>query len=194
MKIQNTALTVSLIWIPLLSLSVLACGESASTLATAPNTEVSLLEEETSEGVKYNGAETLILVSVVPNLDRCGADPNTFEAQFTGEGIDTAGGSFTVVSSGCQNIAIGEVFDLTAVDTYATGDSVTIAAPEPFFLVFNPETCVSANLEPVKYKIVSGTGAFANAKGGGRFDLISNDPNCNGETVPSFVSFRGRIR
>lgn len=141
---------------------------------------------------KYKGAETLDLVSVGVNEARCGAPPN-FEAVFEGEGIDTAGGVFTVVSSGCQNIATGEVFDLTAVDTYANGDSVTIEA-EDFTLVFDPQTCASSNVWPVFYDIAGGTGAFAGAQGYGTFDFASNDPACNGEIAPAFVWFKGKIK
>lgn len=140
----------------------------------------------------YKGAETLELVSVGPNPARCGAAPN-FEAVFEGEGIDTAGGIFTVVSSGCQNIETGEVFDLVAVDTYASGDSVTIEAAS-FLLVFDPQTCASSNVAPVPYTIAGGTGAFAGATGGGKFDFASNDPNCNGEIAPAYVWFRGKIK
>lgn len=141
---------------------------------------------------KYKGAESLDLVSVGVNEARCGAPPN-FEAVFEGEGIDTAGGVFTVVSSGCQNIATGEVFDLIAVDTYANGDSVTIEAGS-FSLVFDPQTCASANVAPVFYEIAGGTGAFSGAQGCGTFDFVSNDPACNGEIAPAFVWFNGKIK
>jgi hypothetical protein len=149
-------------------------------------------DDDDDEAQRYKGSETLELVSVAPNLARCGDVPN-FEAVFEGSGIDTAGGVFTVVSSGCQNIATGLVFDLVATDTYANGDSVNIEA-DPFFLVFDPQICVSSNVDPVRYKIKGGTGAFAGAKGGGKFDFASNDPNCNGQLSPSFVWFKGKIR
>lgn len=142
--------------------------------------------------LKYKGAETLELVSVGLNPARCGDAPN-FEAVFEGEGIDTAGGVFSVVSSGCQNIVTGEVFDLVATDTYANGDSVTIEASS-FFLEFDPQTCASANDGAVPYIIAGGTGAFAGATGGGTFDFANNDPNCNGEIAPAYVWFRGKIK
>lgn len=148
--------------------------------------------DDEGEWQKYNGAESLSLVSVAPNPARCGAAPN-FELTFAGEGVDTAGGAFTVVSSACQNTATGEVFDLVAVDTYFTGDSVTITS-EPFFLVPNPQTCTSANDGPVRYEVGNGTGIFAGIEGRGRYDLVLNDPACSGALTPAFVSFRGKIR
>lgn len=142
--------------------------------------------------LQYKGSETLELVSVGLNEARCGKAPN-FEAVFEGEGIDTAGGVFTVVSSGCQNIATGEVFDLVAVDTYANGDSVTIEASS-FYLVFDPQICASSNVDSAHYEIAGGTGAFAGASGSGVFELASNDPSCNGEVAPAYVWFRGKIK
>jgi len=148
--------------------------------------------DDDDEALPYKGSETLALVSVAPNPARCGDFPN-FEAVFEGSGIDTAGGVFTVVSSGCQNIQTGYVFDLVAVDTYANGDSVNIVADD-FFFVFDPQTCVSSNADPVRYWIDGGTGAFAGATGRGKFDIASNDPSCNGVVAPSFVWFRGKVR
>lgn len=139
----------------------------------------------------YKGSETLELVSVGPNLARCGAHPNV-EAQFEGDGIDTSGGVFSVESSGCQNVATGEIFDLVAVDTYVDGSSVQIDAAS-FTLVFDPATCVSTNALPVFYVVSNGTGQFAGAGGFGLFEFASNDPNCNGELAPSYVWFRGLV-
>jgi hypothetical protein len=141
---------------------------------------------------RYKGSESLALVSVAPNPERCGDFPN-FEAIFEGMGIDTAGGVFTVTSSACQNVATGLVFDLVATDTYASGDSVEIVADD-FYLVFDPQTCVSSNDQPVRYWIDGGTGAFAGASGGGKFDIASNDPSCNGVLAPAFVWFGGKIK
>lgn len=149
-------------------------------------------DDDDDEAQRYKGSETLELVSVAPNTARCGDFPN-FEATFEGSGIDTAGGVFTVVSSGCQNIATGQVFDLVATDTYANGDTMSIEADD-FFLVFDPQTCASSNVEPVRYRIAGGSGAFAGARGGGKFDFASNDQGCNGELAPAFVWFRGRVR
>ncbi len=142
-------------------------------------------------GTPYKGSETLELVSVAPNPERCGEFPN-FEAHFSGEGIDTSGGVFTVDSSGCQNISTGEVFDLTAVDIYADGSSVNIQAAS-FTLGFDPDTCVSTNAYPVFYVVAGGTGEFAEASGFGWFEFASNDPACNGEMAPSYVWFRGIV-
>lgn len=141
---------------------------------------------------KYKGSESLNLISVGIDLDRCGDFPN-FEAVFEGQGIDTAGGLFSVVSSGCQNIETGEVFDLVAVDTYANGDSVTIEASS-FFLEFDPQTCASATVDPVHYTIAGGTGSFAGVMGHGKFEFASNDSACNGEIAPAFVWFHGKYK
>ncbi|MEX1366621.1 MAG: hypothetical protein AB1Z98_26080 [Nannocystaceae bacterium] len=149
-------------------------------------------DDDESGSQRYNGAETLNLVGVAPNPARCGAAP-VFELSFEGEGVDTAGGAFEVTASACQNTATGEVFDLVAIDTYFTGDSVTIRS-DPFFLVPDPQTCLSANDGRVKYDIDGGTGAFAGARGGGRYDIVINDPACSGSLTPAFVSFRGRIK
>lgn len=168
----------------------LALGVAASLLLGA--NVVSAGHDDDDEAQRYKGSESLALVSVAPNLERCGDFPN-FEAVFEGQGIDTAGGVFTVTASGCQNVATGLVFDLTAVDTYANGDTVNIVADE-FYFVFDPQTCVSTNDEPVRYWIDGGTGAFAGADGGGKFEIASNDPSCNGVLAPAFVWFRGRVR
>lgn len=138
----------------------------------------------------YKGSAALSLISVSENVERCGSAP-VVELTFEGAGIDTAGGNTTIESSACQNTATGEVFDLVAVDTYASG-SVNIAS-ETFFLVFNPETCASSSLESVRFDVDGGTGAFAGASGGGKFDIALNDPSCNGEVTPAYVWFRGHI-
>lgn len=140
-------------------------------------------------GEFYKGSEALDLVAVAPNPARCGDFPN-FEAQFEGQGIDTAGGIFDVTASGCQNIQTGKVFDLVAVDTYADGSTVTIEA-STFFFQFDPSTCVSTNALPVPYEIADGTGQFATVTGGGFFNIANNDPSCNGEIAPGFVWFGG---
>ncbi len=173
-------------------LYTMALLTAAFTIGPNPVWASTEVDDGDGEAQRYKGSETLDVVSAGPNPARCGAAPN-IEVVFEGSGIDTAGGIFTVVSSACQNVATGEVFDLVATDTYASGDSITIES-DPFFLVFDPQTCVSSNVDPVRYRIAGGTGAFAGAKGGGRFDIASNDPNCNGELAPAFVWFRGRIR
>lgn len=167
------------------SLLVLLNGSLSTAMVTVPSAAESVK--------KYKGSETLSFVSAAPNPGRCGSSPTAIEAQFQGQGIDTAGGTFTVVASGCQNIATGEVYDLRAIDTYNAQDSVTIVT-DNFFLKLNPQTCISANGKPVDYIISSGTGAFANVRGGGTFNFVSNDPNCNGEFVPGFVFFEGIIK
>jgi hypothetical protein len=144
-----------------------------------------------SQELDYRGAATLFVVSVGLDPDRCGDAPS-FEITFEGSGIDTAGGITTIESSACQNTATGEVFDLVAVDTYADGDSLNIVS-DSFFLVFDPETCVSTNVHPVHFSLDGGTGAWEGASGGGRYDIALNDPNCNGEVTPAFVWFGGRV-
>ena len=139
----------------------------------------------------YKGSETLELLSVAPNPARCGGFPN-FEAQFAGQGIDTAGGIFDVEASGCQNIETGEVFDLVAVDTYADGSSVTIVTFS-FTLGLDPDTCVSTNSLPVFYTVGEGTGEFAGTTGFGVFEFASNEPTCSGEVTPAYVWFTGLV-
>ena len=141
---------------------------------------------------RYGGAESLALVSAAPNPARCGAAPN-LELSFEGQGADTAGGAFTVVSSACQNMATGEVFDLEAVDSYFGGDSVTITS-ESFYLVPNLQTCTAANDGPVRYEVSAGTGLFAGVEGRGKYDIVINDVGCSGTAAPAFVSFRGKLR
>ncbi len=141
---------------------------------------------------KYKGSVALNVVSVAPNIPRCGEAPNV-EAQFQGGGLDTGGGLVTVDATGCQNLDTGEVFDLIAVDTYADGNSINIVA-DSFFLVPNPQTCVSSNAEPVRFWIDGGTGLFDGATGGGKFDFATNDPGCNGEVEPAFIWFKGKIK
>ncbi|MCX4243309.1 hypothetical protein [Paraliomyxa miuraensis] len=139
----------------------------------------------------YKGATALNVVSIGPNEDRCGPLPN-LEAVFEGAGVDTGGGIVSVSASGCQNIETGEIFDLMAVDTYANG-TINIVA-DPFFLVPNPQTCVSSNDQPVKFDIDGGTGVFDGARGGGKFDFAFNDPNCNGQVAPTYIWFKGKIK
>lgn len=140
----------------------------------------------------YKGAATLFVVSVGPNAERCGDAP-VFEVIFEGSGIDTAGGITTIESSACQNVATGEVFDLVAVDTYANGDTVIIES-DTFFLELDPDTCTSTNTEKVHFDIGGGTGTYANATGGGKYDIALNDPNCNGVVTPAYIWFRGKLR
>ncbi len=65
----------------------------------------------------WKGAETLNHVAAGPNLARCGAFPRNIEARFSGLGVDTEGGPYTVLASGCLDTEADLVFDLEATDT-----------------------------------------------------------------------------
>jgi hypothetical protein len=142
---------------------------------------------------EHRGASMLTVAAVAPNIARCGAFPPNVEVQFTGQGTDTGGGPFTSAASACQNVITNEVFDLISVDTYWTGDSITILS-EPFFLVPNPTTCLATNPSPVKYSLPGGTGIFANAIGSGTYHIYVTDPVCSGVTLPAQVAFEGKIK
>lgn len=141
----------------------------------------------------WKGASMLTPVNVGPNVARCGAFPANVEVTFTGSGIDTGGGIFTSAASSCTNTTTGLIFDLKSTDTYQNGDSILIET-DPFTPVLNPATCVSANVQAVKFTVGGGTGAYAGATGQGRFHLASNDPACNGLLVPARVSFEGVLQ
>jgi hypothetical protein len=139
----------------------------------------------------YKGTASLNVIAVAPNPERCG-DPPTFELTFEGSGLDTAGGITSIEASACQNVATGEVFDLVAVDTYPDGDTINIVS-DSFYFVLDPETCVSTNIHPVRFDVDGGTGIFEGIAGGGKYDIAFNDPSCNGEVTPAFISFRGHL-
>jgi hypothetical protein len=142
----------------------------------------------------YKGGSTFNLVNAGPNVARCGAFPENVELSFTGSGIDTEGGYNTAVFSACTNTNTNLVRDLRATDTYAqTGDQVFIEG-DPFVLVPNPAICAAANAHGVPFRIVGGTGKYAGATGHGRFNIFSNLTPCNGQVLPSHVSFEGVIR
>jgi hypothetical protein len=142
---------------------------------------------------EHRGASMLTVAGVAPNIARCGAFPPNVEVQFTGQGTDTGGGPFTSAASACQNVVTNEVFDLISVDTYWTGDSITILS-EPFVLVLNPATCLATNPSPVKYTLPGGTGIFANARGKGRYHIYVTDAGCSGVILPAQVAFEGKIK
>jgi hypothetical protein len=165
------------------------------TLATAALVVAGLLAAPPAfaDGTQeHRGASMLTVVGVEANVARCGAFPNV-EVQFTGQGSDTGGGPFTSAASACQNLATNEVFDLISVDTYWTGDSITILS-EPFVLVLNPATCLATNPSPVKYTLPGGTGIFANAIGQGKYHIYVTDAACSGVTLPAQVAFEGKIK
>lgn len=142
----------------------------------------------------YKGGSTFNLVNAGPNVARCGAFPENIELSFEGSGIDTEGGYNTAVFSACTNTTTNDVFDLQATDTYAqTGDQVFIEG-DPFVLVPNPAICAAANAHGVPFRVVGGTGKYAGATGHGRFNIFSNLTPCNGQVLPSHVSFEGLIK
>jgi len=139
----------------------------------------------------YKGGSTFSLAGAGPNVARCGAFPENIELSFTGGGIDTEGGLNTAVFSACTNTTTNLVFDLKATDTYTqTGDQVFIEG-DPFVQVPNPAICAAANSHGVPFRVTGGTGAYANAKGQGRFHITSNLTPCNGQNVPAQVWFEG---
>ena len=142
----------------------------------------------------YKGGSTFNLAGAGPNVPRCGAFPENIELSFTGSGIDTEGGYNTAVFSACTNTTTNLVFDLKATDTYVqTGDQVFIEG-DPFVLMPDPAICAAANAHGVPFRVAGGTGKYAGATGNGRFQIFSNLTPCNGQVLPSQVSFEGVIR
>ncbi len=142
----------------------------------------------------YKGGSAFNLAGAAPNVARCGAFPENIELSFTGSGIDTEGGYNTAVFSACTNTTTNLVFDLKATDTYfQTGDQVFIEG-DSFVLMPNPAICAAANAHGVPFRVAGGTGKYANATGNGRFNIFSNLTPCNGQVLPSQVSFEGVIR
>jgi hypothetical protein len=142
----------------------------------------------------YKGGSAFNLTGAGPNVARCGAFPENVELSFTGSGIDTEGGYNTAVFSACTNTVTNLVFDLKATDTYfQTGDQVNIEG-EPFVLMPNPAICAASNAHGVPFRVAGGTGKYAGATGNGRFQIFSNLTPCNGQVLPSQVSFEGVIR
>src|SRR5215213_7498096 len=141
----------------------------------------------------YKGGSTFNLVSAGPNVARCGPFPQNIELNFEGSGIDTEGGYNTAVFSACTDTTTNLVFDLRAADTYVqTGDQVFIEG-DSFVLVPNPAICAAANAHGVPFRVTGGTGGHAGATGQGRFNIFSNLTPCNGQVLPSQVSFEGVI-
>jgi hypothetical protein len=58
----------------------------------------------------------------------------------------------------------------------------------------NPGICAAANAHGVPFRVTGGTGGHAGATGNGRFNIFSNLTPCNGQVLPSQVSFEGVIR
>jgi len=141
----------------------------------------------------YKGASAFNFVGAAPNVARCGAFPENIELSFEGAGVDTEGGYNTAVFSACTNTTTNRVFDLKAEDTYLNGDKVFIEG-DAFNQVINPANCTGSNSHGVNFRVAGGTGAYAGATGGGRFNLFSNLTPCNGQVVPSMVSFEGWIK
>lgn len=179
-----TKLTFALLTLAGLVLFASYFGGQTSSAAAMPDEPVN---------PHWKGASMLTPVNVGPNVARCGSFPENVEITFTGSGIDTGGGIFTSAASTCTNTITGLIFDLKSTDTYQNGDSVLILT-DPFTPVLNPATCVSANVQAVKFSVGGGTGKYAGATGHGRFHLANNDPACNGLLVPARVSFEGVLQ
>ena len=141
----------------------------------------------------YKGASSFNLVGVAPNVARCGAFPENIELSFEGSGVDTEGGYNTAVFSACANTVTNRVTDLRAVDSYLDGDQVFIEG-DSFVQVINPANCTASNSHGVNFRVTGGTGKYAGATGGGRFNLFSNLTPCNGQVVPAMVSFEGWLK
>lgn len=155
------------------------------------NSAAAALGEQTNP--HYKGGSSFNLAGAAPNVARCGAFPENVELSFTGSGIDTEGGFNTAVFSACTNTTTNEVFDLKATDTYAgSGDQVFIEG-DPFVLSPNLNICAASNAHAVPFRVAGGTGAYAGAKGQGRFHITSNLTPCNGLTPPTQVWFEGVI-
>lgn len=141
----------------------------------------------------YKGASAFNFVGAAPNVARCGAFPENIELSFQGSGVDTEGGYNTAVFSACTNTTTNEVFDLKAEDTYLSGDKVFIEG-DSFVQVINPANCTGSTAHGVNFRVAGGTGVYAGATGGGRFNLFSNLTPCNGQVVPATVSFEGWLK
>ena len=142
----------------------------------------------------YKGGSAFNLVGAAPNVARCGALPENIELSFTGSGIDTEGGYNTAVFSACTNTTTNVVSKLSATDTYfQTGDQVFIEG-DSFELAPDPAICAAANAHGVPFRVTGWTGKYANATGNGRFNIYSNLTPCNGQVLPSHVSFEDVIR
>ena len=141
----------------------------------------------------YKGASAFNFIGAAPNVARCGAFPQNIELSFEGQGVDTEGGYNTAVFSACTNTTTNEVFDLKAVDTYLTGDQVFIEG-DSFVQTINPANCTGSTAHGVTFRVTGGTGVYAGATGGGRFNLFSNLTPCNGQVVPATVSFEGHLK
>lgn len=141
----------------------------------------------------YKGASAFNFIGAAPNVARCGAFPENIELSFQGAGVDTEGGYNTAVFSACTNTTTNLVFDLKAEDTYLSGDKVFIEG-DSFVQAINLNNCTGSTSHGVNFRVAGGTGAYAGATGGGRFNLFSNLTPCNGQVVPATVSFEGWIK
>ena len=141
----------------------------------------------------YKGASAFNFVGAAPNVARCGAFPENVQLSFEGAGVDTEGGYNTAVFSACTNTTTNEVFDLKAEDTYLSGDKVFIEG-DSFVQTINLANCTGSTAHGVTFRVTGGTGVYAGATGAGRFNLFSNLTPCNGQVVPSTVSFEGHLK
>jgi hypothetical protein len=58
----------------------------------------------------------------------------------------------------------------------------------------NPAICAATNAHGVPFRVAGGTGRYAGAKGHGSFHIFSNLTPCNGQAVPTHVSFKGMLQ
>lgn len=138
----------------------------------------------------WKGAESMALVGLAPSPERCGQPP-VLEATFIGDGIDSLGGLFTVVASGCLNQSTLQMTDLTATDHFV--DGTLLILPGNVTLTLDPQTCVASNAAAVPFSVGDGTGRFEGASGSGTYHLALNWAPCNGIAAPARVWFEGSL-
>jgi hypothetical protein len=141
---------------------------------------------------EWKGAETFAPVTIAPDIARCGQFPRHVSARFVGSGIDTVGGPFVVRASGCLDTQANVLSDLEATDTYLRGGSIRIR-PDDAVLHVDRATCVATNVAPVPFTTAGGSGAFANARGEGHYDLAFTLPTCVGPQQVVHIWFHGTI-
>lgn len=142
----------------------------------------------------WKGAESLTPVSLAPDLQRCGPPPANLEGQFTGTGVDTAGGRFTVTASGCLNLETRRVSDLVATDRFVRDGAEVFIDTDDFTLALDEDICTAFTQRPVEFRVAGGTGSLENARGNGHFDFAMTWPECGSTGAPAFVWFDGELR
>jgi hypothetical protein len=148
---------------------------------------------EATSSARWKGAESMTPVALRPDVERCGDPSAALEARFAGEGIDNAGGPFSVAASGCLDPNRLRIFDLEATDTFLDGSGSLLITPHDAALVLDEDTCVATNVRPVPFVVTGGTGAFASATGRGTFHIALSWPPCGGIPAPARVWFSGSL-